>query len=200
VPSATRNARRAVRSRDRERCRSLRRARLGCRLAADAHAVAPEAVRAISRAHDCGAVVAVGAMANDRAATGSDAPGVIATSRTGSGIGLRDLDGEQAKGQQARDNCLHRFLPQRVSSRAWRAGATRACQVKRARRRLAKSEFHYFLAPALAIASLQPSLRSAACDFMHSPTVPLPGLTSAQSFLASALQALPTAAARMIAT
>jgi hypothetical protein len=52
----------------------------------------------------------------------------------------------------------------------------------------------------LASASLQPSLRLAACDLMHCARLPLPGLTSAQSFFSSALQALPTAAARMIAT
>ena len=145
-------------------------------------------------------MVAVWPVPNNRA-TWSDTPSVIATGGAGGRVGLRDLDGEQAEGQQARNNCFHRYLPQRVSSRAWRAGATPACQVKRTRCRSAKPEFPYFLpAPALAIASLQPSLRSAACDFMHSPTVPPPGLTSAQSFLASALQALPTAAARMIAT
>jgi len=105
------------------------------------------------------------------------------------------------RGPAGQKQVLSSISPQRVSSRAWRAGATPACQVKRTRCRSAKPEFAYFLpAPALAIASLQPSLRSAACDFMHSPTVPRPGLTSAQSFLASALQALPTAAARMIAT
>jgi hypothetical protein len=189
------------RSGDRERCRRRRHARLGRCLAAHAHAAAPIAVRAISRAHHRGAVVAVWPMASHHRATWSDAPRVIATGGARGRVGLRDLDGEQAKGQQARNNCFHRYLPERVSSRAWGAGATPACQVKRARCRLAKSEFRYFPpAPALAIASLQPSLRSAACDFMHSPTVPLPGLTSAQSFLASALQALPTAVARMIAT
>lgn len=52
----------------------------------------------------------------------------------------------------------------------------------------------------LASASLQASLRSVACDFMHCAKLPLPGFTSAQSFFSSALQALPTAAARMIAT
>src|SRR5580692_11876891 len=57
-----------------------------------------------------------------------------------------------------------------------------------------------YFPPVLASASLQPSLRSVACDFMHWARLPLPGLTSAQSFFSSALQALPTAAARMIAT
>jgi hypothetical protein len=52
----------------------------------------------------------------------------------------------------------------------------------------------------LVSASLQPSLRLAACDLMHCARFPLPGLTSAQSFFSSALQALPAAAARMIAT
>ena len=54
-------------------------------------------------------------------------------------------------------------------------------------------------ASAFAIASLQPSLTSAACDFMQS-VAPLPGLTSAQNCLMSALQAFLTTAARMIAT
>ena len=57
-----------------------------------------------------------------------------------------------------------------------------------------------YFPPVFASASLQPSLRSAACDFMHCARLPLPGLASAQSFFSSALQALPTAAARMIAT
>ncbi len=55
-------------------------------------------------------------------------------------------------------------------------------------------------ASAFAIASLQPSLMSAVCSFMQSAIAPLPVLTSAQNFLTSALQALPTAAARTIAT
>src|SRR4029077_10119020 len=68
-------------------------------------------------------------------------------------------------------------------------------------RLLSRPAFRYFLpAPDLASASLQPSLRSAACDLMHDAMAPLPGFASPQSFLASALQALPTAATRMIAT
>ena len=55
-------------------------------------------------------------------------------------------------------------------------------------------------ASAFANASFQPSLMSATCDFMQCAIAPLPGLTSAQNCLTSALQALPTAAARMIAT
>jgi hypothetical protein len=56
-----------------------------------------------------------------------------------------------------------------------------------------------YFPPVLASASLQPSLRSAACDLMHCAVALLPGL-SPQNFVASALQALRTAAVRMIAT
>ena len=192
----------AARSGHRVRRRSPCAARRSpARLTADAHAGSPEAVRAISRAHHRGAAVAIWTVASSDRAMRSNAPSMIATGGAGDGAGLRDLGREQAKGQQARSNGFHRYLPQRVSSRAWPAGATPACQVKRVRGSARRAGVPYFLPdPALAIASLQPSLRSAACDFMHSPTVPLPGLTSAQSFLASALHALPTAAARMIAT
>ena len=114
------------------------------RLAADAHACALVAMRTIGRAHHRGAVVAVWAVGRRDRATRSDAPSVIATGGAGGGVGLRDLDGEQAEGQQARSNCFHRYLPQRVSSRACRAGATPACQVKRTRSPPGKPEFPIF--------------------------------------------------------
>jgi hypothetical protein len=67
--------------------------------------------------------------------------------------------------------------------------------------RVVNSRYGYLLpASAFANASLQSSLMSAVWDFMQSAIAPLPGLTSAQNCLTSALQALPTAAARMIAT
>src|SRR6202020_2152877 len=116
------------------------------------------AVRAISRAHHCAAVVAVWPMPSHHGATRSDAPSVIATRGAGGGVSLRNLDGEQAEGQQARSNCFHRYLPQRVSSRACPAGATPACQAKRARRQANRAEVPYF-PPDLANASLQSSLR-----------------------------------------
>jgi hypothetical protein len=63
------------------------------------------------------------------------------------------------------------------------------------------ADYAYLLpASAFANASLQSSLMSAVCDFMQSAIAPLPGLTSAQNCLTSALQALPIAATRMIAT
>ena len=83
---------------------------------------------------------------------------------------------------------LHANLARQLASRR-----------NRQARRSGEPEGHYFPA-VLASASLQPSLMSAACDFMHCAKLPLPRLTSAQSFFSSALQALPTAAARMIAT
>jgi hypothetical protein len=67
-----------------------------------------------------------------------------------------------------------------------------------AHRRLTEPGGDYF-PPVLASASLQPLLRSAACDRMHCAVALLPGL-SPQNFVASALQALRTAAVRMIAT
>src|SRR5271170_1608680 len=61
-------------------------------------------------------------------------------------------------------------------------------------------DLRYFLpASAFAIASLHPSLTSAACSFMQS-AIAFPGLASAQSFLTSGLHALLTAAARTIPT
>jgi hypothetical protein len=81
------------------------------RLPADADATAPKAVRAISRAHHCGAVVAVWPMPCNHRAPWSDAPSVIAAGGAGSRVGFRDLDGEQAKGQQASNNRFHRYPP-----------------------------------------------------------------------------------------
>jgi len=51
-------------------------------------------------------------MASDDRAARSDASGVIATGGAGGRISLRDLNGEQPEGQQARNNCFHRYLPQ----------------------------------------------------------------------------------------
>jgi hypothetical protein len=96
---------------NRERLPELRRAKLVCCLTADAHAAAPKAARAISRAHHCAAVVAVWPMASNHRATWSDAPSVMATGSASGRVGLRDLDGEQTKGQQAGKNCFHRYLP-----------------------------------------------------------------------------------------
>src|SRR5947209_10227857 len=62
------------------------------------------------------------------------------------------------------------------------------------------SRLYFAPASAFAMASLQPSLRSAACDLTQSARRPLPNLVSEQSFLTSALQARPTAAALTIAT
>jgi hypothetical protein len=50
-------------------------------------------------------------MASNHRATWSDAPGVVAAGSASGRIGLRDLDGEQTKGQQARKKCFHRYLP-----------------------------------------------------------------------------------------
>lgn len=58
----------------------------------------------------------------------------------------------------------------------------------------------YLPPPALAKASLQASLISAACDFMQAAIAPPALLASPHSLFSSALHALPTAAARMIAT
>jgi hypothetical protein len=85
------------------------------------------------------------------------------------------------------------YSPCRRESR----GSTR-CEPQSTNQRQREAEGRYFPA-VLASASLQPSLRSAACDFMHDAIAPLPGL-SPQNFVASALQALRTAAVRMIAT
>jgi hypothetical protein len=82
----------------------------GC-LAADAHAAAPIAVRTISGAHHCGAVVAVWPMPSSHRATGSDAPSMIATSGAGGRISLRNLNRQQAESQQARSNHFHRYPP-----------------------------------------------------------------------------------------
>ena len=85
-----------------------------------------------------------------------------------------------------------------MSSRAWPEGApARLSSEASASTAQLKPEFPYF-ALDLANASLQSPLRSAACDLMQAPIAP--GLTSAQSFFSSALQALPIDAVRMIAT
>ena len=154
------------------------------------------AARAISGAH--GAVVAVWAMPGNHRATWSDAPGVIATGGAGGRIGFRDLNGEQAEGQQARSNRFHRSSPASQFARLPCWGHA-PCQVTRALVSSAAKELAYS-PPALASASLQPSLRSAACDFMQAAIPPPPRFASAHSFLASARQALLTAVARMIAT
>ena len=66
----------------------------------------PIAMRAISGAHNGAAVVAVWPMPSNHRAARPDATGVIATGGAGGRIGLRDLDGEQAEGQQAGNNRL----------------------------------------------------------------------------------------------
>ena len=137
-------------------------------------------------------------MPGNHRATWSDAPGVIATGGAGGRIGFRDLNGEQAEGQQARSNRFHGSSPASQFARLPCGGHAHLSSDASVGFVGAK-ELAYF-PPALASASLQPSLRSAACDFMHAAIPPPPRFASAHSFLASARQALLTAAARMIAT
>src|ERR1700733_2847079 len=86
-----------------------RRARPGCRLAADAHAAAPIAVRAMNGTPVDG--TPVHRTMCHHGATGSDAPSMIATSGAGGRISLRNLNGQQAESQQARSNHFHRYPP-----------------------------------------------------------------------------------------
>ena len=89
----------------------MRRAKLGCRLGADAHASAPVTVRAISRTHHRGSAIAVRAVAGSDRATWSGAARVIATSGADDGAGLRDLGREEAKGQPPEAMAFIDFFP-----------------------------------------------------------------------------------------
>ena len=98
----------------------------------------------------------------------------IAASGAGGSVGLRNLDGEQAEDQQAGSKQLSiDILPR--SRRFARLPAARLARLSSevAARRLTDPEVTYF-PPDLASASLQPSLRSAACDLMHAAIAPLP--------------------------
>ena len=160
---------------------------------ADAHAGAVVAMR--DGPHDRG-----GGPVHDRRAARPRASGPVNAFRAHDSVGLRNFNREQAQNQQAQCNLFHRSLLE--------------CDIERFRD-IAALDFpsdlsaagndnggsaYFSPACALAIASLQPSLMSATCDFMQSAILPPLGFTSAQNCLTSALQALATVPALMIAT
>src|ERR1700735_4341431 len=81
--------------------------------AANAHAGAPVAARAVDRPHTRAAMVAIAVAAmNAHCAARTDASRPVGTGRAGGGVGFADLNREQTQYQQAGTDCLnHQRVP-----------------------------------------------------------------------------------------
>ena len=140
-------------------------AKRGC-LAADAHAPAPIAARAISRAHQRGAVVAVWPMPSNHPRHVVQRTRMIATAAQAAALASETWMAERPRTISPE---AITFIDRLRSSNLGRLAGARRLSGEAGAGQAGKAGISYFPpACALAIASLQPSLRSAACDFRHS--------------------------------